>query len=178
MKKQNNLHNLVLSAMFLAIALVLPFFTGQIQKIGNMLCPMHLPVLLCGFFCGWPWGAAVGFIAPLLRSVLFGMPVMFPMAVCMAIELAGYGFISGWLYRALPKSKRSVYVSLLTAMIGGRLLWGMARFACTGLDASKFGISAFWAGAVTTAIPGIILQIIVIPILVITLENKVLSKQR
>ncbi len=178
MKKQTNLHYLVMSAMFLAIALVLPFFTGQIQKIGNMLCPMHIPVLLCGFFCGWPWGLAVGFIAPLLRSMLFGMPVMFPMAVCMAFELAAYGVISGGLYHKLPKNGKSVYISLLTAMVGGRLVWGAARFICTGLDVSKFGIAAFWAGAVTTAIPGMILQIIIIPILVLTLEKKAVSSQR
>ncbi len=73
------------AALYLGIALVLPFITGQIPEIGAMLCPMHIPVLLCGFLCGWPWGLAVGFIAPLLRSVLFGMPVLFPSAVAMAL---------------------------------------------------------------------------------------------
>lgn len=57
--------NLALSAMFIAIGIVLPFFTGQLQQIGNMLLPMHLPVLLCGLICGWQYGAAVGFILPL-----------------------------------------------------------------------------------------------------------------
>ncbi len=172
MNKQKSLYPMVLSALFLALALILPFFTGQLQKIGSMLCPMHIPVLLCGFFCGWRWGMSVGFIAPILRSVLFGMPVMFPMAVCMAFELAAYGVISGALYQRLPKSRISIYVSLLTAMIGGRLLWGAARFICTGLDVTKFGLSAFWAGAVTTAIPGIVIQIIFIPIIVMLLEKR------
>ena len=86
--KKNNLFRMILSALFLAVAYVLPFFTGQIPEIGSMLCPMHLPVLLCGFICGWYWGLAVGFIAPLFRSLILGMPVMFPMGICMAFELA------------------------------------------------------------------------------------------
>ena len=130
--KKTDVKTLVLSALFLALALVLPFLTGQIPEIGSMLCPMHIPVLLCGFFCGWPWGLAVGFIAPLLRSLLFGMPPMFPVAVSMAFELATYGSISGLLYRKLPQNKLSVYISLLTAMIAGRLVWGLVRFLAQG----------------------------------------------
>ena len=163
---------LVLAAMFLALALVLPFLTGQIPQVGSMLCPMHIPVLLCGFFCGWQWGLAVGLIAPILRSLTLGMPPMFPTALCMAFELATYGAVSGLLYSLLPKKKiTSIYISLLTAMIAGRLVWGLARFLCTGLDVSQFGLAAFWAGAVTTAIPGIIVQIILIPLLVMTLDR-------
>ena len=163
---------LVLAAMFLALALVLPFLTGQIPEIGSMLCPMHIPVLLCGFFCGWQWGLAVGLIAPLLRSVMFGMPPMFPVAVCMSAELATYGVVSALLYEMLPKKKLNVYVSLVGAMVAGRLVWGLARFLCTGLDVTQFGLSAFWAGAVTTAIPGIVVQLLLIPILVIALKRQ------
>lgn len=161
-----NVSKMVLSAMFLALAMVLPFLTGQIPEIGSMLCPMHIPVILCGYFCGWKWGLAVGFIAPLLRSVWLGMPPMFPTALCMAFELGVYGCIAGALYRALPKNLFGIYVSLITAMIAGRLVWGLARFLCTGLDVSQFGLSAFWAGAVVNAIPGIILQLILIPLIV------------
>ena len=171
MKKHNQVKRLVLASMFLALALVLPFLTGQIPEVGSMLCPMHIPVLLCGFFCGWPWGAAVGVIAPLLRSLIFGMPPMFPTALCMAVELAAYGAVSGYLYEKLPRKKSSVFVSLISAMIVGRLLWGAARFLCAGLDPSAFGLGAFWAGAVTSAIPGIIVQLVLIPILVMTLNK-------
>ena len=87
--------SLTLSAMLLALALVLPFLTGQIPEIGSMLLPMHIPVLLCGFLCGWQWGLIVGFIAPLLRSVLFGMPPMVNVAIPMAFELAAYGAFAG-----------------------------------------------------------------------------------
>lgn len=169
--QKTNLKTLVLAALFLAIALVLPFLTGQIPEIGSMLCPMHIPALLCGFFCGWPWGLAVGLIAPVLRSVTFGMPPMFPTAICMALELATYGAVSGLLYSKLPRKKTSIYVSLLSAMVAGRLVWGLARFLCTGLDISAFGLSAFWSGAVATAIPGIIVQILLIPLLVMALER-------
>lgn len=171
MKRQNNLVNLALAAMFLALAFVMPFLTGQIQQIGNMLCPMHIPVILCGFVCGGPWGLAVGFIAPLLRSVALGMPPMYPVAFAMAFELAAYGFLSGVLYRAFPRKKGYIYLSLIISMIIGRLVWGGVQFCCMGLDASKFGFAAFWAGAVVNAIPGIILQIVLIPVVVMLLEK-------
>ncbi len=173
MKKSKTFYtirNMILAALFLAIAYVLPFVTGQIPQIGKMLCPMHIPVLLCGFICGWPWGLAVGIIAPLLRSLTLGVPAIFPQAVCMALELAAYGAISGLLHRALPAKRGFIYVTLVIAMIAGRLVWGAARFICTGLDVTEFGLKAFWSGAVATAIPGIILQIVIIPPLVMALE--------
>ena len=166
---------LTYSAMYLAIALVLPFLTGQIPEIGSMLSPMHIPVLLCGFVCGPGCGAVVGAVAPLLRSVIFGMPKMYPSAVGMAFELAAYGLFSGILYRKLPRKTWSVYASLLLAMIGGRLVWGAARYALAGLSGSTFPFSAFLAGAVTGAVPGIVLHIILIPVLVLVLEKAKLT---
>ena len=168
MNKTMNVKKLTLSGMFLAVALVMPFLTGQIPQIGSMLCPMHLPVLLCGFFCGGPMGFLVGFIAPILRSFLFGMPPLFPVASCMAFELAVYGLVSGLMYRMLPKKKGSVYASLLSAMVLGRIAWGMAMYVFLG---GNFGMEAFLAGAVTTALPGIILQLILIPVIVIALDK-------
>lgn len=175
MKKRNDIKKLTLSAMFLALAFVMPFLTGQIPQIGSMLCPMHIPVLLCGFFCGAPWGLVVGFVAPILRSFTLGMPPMFPTAFCMAFELATYGFIAGWLHNKLPNKKVNVYVSLLGAMVIGRLVWGIMMFCCMGFDVSKFGLNTFLAGAVLNAVPGIIVQIVLIPVLVITLE-KIVNK--
>ena len=171
--RKNEIKKLTLSAMFLAMAFIMPFLTGQIPQIGSMLCPMHIPVLLCGFLCGTPWGIGVGFIAPLLRSFILGMPTMFPKAFCMAFELATYGFIAGFLYNKLPKKKINVYVSLISAMVIGRLVWGFVMFGCMGFDISKFGLSAFLAGAVLNAIPGIVIQLIFIPVVVIALEKSV-----
>lgn len=162
---------LTYSALYLAIALVLPFLTGQIPQIGSMLCPMHIPALLCGFVCGWPWGLAVGFIAPLLRSALFGMPTMFPAAVAMAFELAAYGAVAGLLYRVLPKRTGCTYVALIAAMVAGRLIWGAARYLLAGLAHSAFTPALFLAGAVTTALPGILLHIVLIPVLVMVMRK-------
>ena len=158
---------LTLSALFLAAGLVLPFLTGQIQFIGNMLCPMHVPVLLCGLICGWKYGLVVGAIMPLLRSAMFSMPPMMPQAVAMAFELAAYGAISGWLYQIQKKqSIVSVYTSLLGAMIGGRIIWGVVMAVLMGLSGSAFTLSAF-----SNAIPGIILQLTAIPLLMVVLDK-------
>lgn len=171
--RQNSIkvRKLAFSALYLAIALVLPFLTGQIPEIGSMLCPMHIPVLLCGFMCGWPWGLAVGFIAPLLRSLTLGMPPMFPTGIAMAFELAAYGAVSGVAYRLLPRKKAYVYVALVAAMVCGRVVWGVVRYLIAGLQSTSFTLEAFWAGAITTAIPGIILHIVLIPPLVMLLKR-------
>lgn len=178
MKNQNKLLKMILSALFLAMAYVMPFLTGQIPEIGSMLCPMHIPVLLCGFVCGWPWGFAVGFIAPLLRSLTLGMPPIFPTAICMAFELAAYGAFSGLMHKLLPRKKPYIYFSLLISMLAGRLVWGMAMLACMGVNGGAFTFSAFFAGAVTNAIPGIIIQIVLIPILVMILDNPKIMNRR
>ena len=157
--------------MFLALAYVMPFLTGQIPEIGARLCPLHIPVLLCGFICGWQWGLVVGFVAPLLRSLILGMPPLFPTAVCMAFELAAYAFIAGMMHRTLPRKKTYIYCSLLISMIVGRIVWGIAMLVCCGIDGSEFTFGAFIAGAFTNAIPGIIVQIVLIPILVMILDN-------
>ena len=86
MKENTALRKRILAALFLAIGLILPFITMQIPAVGKMLCPMHIPVLLCGYICGWPYGLLIGIITPLLRGVLFGMPAIFPNAFCMAFE--------------------------------------------------------------------------------------------
>lgn len=172
----HKVNKLVYASLFLALALVLPFLTGQIPQIGAMLTPMHFPVLLCGYLCGWQWGMVVGFVAPLLRSVLFGMPVMYPMAVCMALELSTYAAVSGMLYLSLPQKRCFLYLSLGAAMISGRLVWGLARFLCVGLDTDAFGLSAFWAGAVGMSIPGIVLQFLIVPALVIVAEKYISQK--
>ena len=172
MKNTNRLTKMILGALCLALAYVLPFLTGQIPKIGSMLCPMHLPVLLCGFLCGWPWAPAVGLIAPLFRSLTLGMPPLFPTALCMALELCAYGAISGLLYRVLPKKKAYIYVALLGAMLAGRAVWGLAMFICLGASGGAFTFAAFLAGAFTNALPGIALQIVLIPPLVMLYKNK------
>ena len=171
MKKNGRLLRMILAALFMALAYVFPFLTGQIPEIGSMLCPMHIPVLLCGFICGWPWGLVVGFIAPLFRSLTLGVPAIFPKAVCMAFELAAYGSVAGFMHKLLPRKKPYIYCSLISAMTIGRLIWGMAMFVCLSINGNAFTFVAFIASSITNAIPGIVMQIVVIPLLVIVLDN-------
>lgn len=169
--KSSSTKKLVLSAMFLALALLLPFLTGQIPEIGSMLLPMHIPVLLCGFFCGAPYGLAVGVLSPLLRSVLFGMPPMFPFAIAMAFELAVYGLMTGVLYKRFPKKIPYIYLTLVISMIAGRIVWGAVSFALYGLSGTAFTMEIFMAGAILKAMPGIAIQLVLIPILVMVLDK-------
>lgn len=158
-----HIKNLVLAAMMLAIGLVLPFLTGQIPQVGAMMLPMHLPVLLCGLVCGWQYGGVVGFVLPLLRYALFGAPPM-PVGLAMTVELAAYGIVAGALYqRSRWKCLLAVYRSLIAAMVAGRLVWAAARVAMVGLVDVPFTWELFLSGALLTAIPGIILQLMVIP---------------
>ncbi|MBR2590651.1 MAG: ECF transporter S component [Clostridia bacterium] len=164
---------LTLSAMFLAIGLVLPFITGQIPQIGKMLCPMHIPILLCAFFCGPQYAGVIGAICPLMRSVMFGMPVLYPSAVGMAFELMSYGVICGLLAAKLGKDKLwKIYTALITAMLGGRLVWGLAQIVLLGIKGEHFTFAAFLAGGFVNAFPGIILQLILIPVLVRAIPDK------
>ena len=172
---------LTYSALFLAIALVLPFITGRIPEIGSALCPMHIPVLLCGFICGWPWGMAAGMTAPLLSSVLFGMPVMFPKAIAMMFELAVYGLVSGLLYRRLPRKKWSIYAVLIIAMLAGRIVYGIVYLVLlkTGLAVIGESLLHFvWIRAFVKPFPGIILHLVLVPVLVMALERAGLSLNR
>jgi len=170
--RKNSTKNIALSGFFIALGLVLPFLTGQIPNIGRMLLPMHIPILLCGFVCGWPYGLITGFITPLLRSVVFGMPPM-ASAVPMAFELAAYGFATGFFYKLFAKKNVYVYITLILSMICGRIVWGIASYALYGfgLSGSPFTWSAFIAGAFVNAIPVIILQIVLIPAIVMALKR-------
>ncbi len=170
--KKNHILQLALSAMFLAIGFVLPFLTGQIPQIGSMLLPLHLPALLCGFVCGWPWGLAVGFVLPVLRSLLFGMPPMVPTALAMAFEMAAYGAVAGLLYARLPKGVPYVYAALICAMLAGRVVWGLASWAIYALlTENSFALAAFWTGGFVRAWPGMVLQLVLVPAIVAALER-------
>ncbi len=175
--KQTKVSTLVLAALFLAVGMILPFLTGQIKEIGNTLLPMHLPVMMCGLVCGWKYGAAVGFILPFLRSVCFGMPPLYPNAVTMAAELCAYGLLIGIFYQIFKKKTiLTVYASLILSMIGGRLIWGIAKVLVLGLSGEGFTLAAFWAGGFVDALPGIILQLILIPSLMALINT--LTKKR
>ena len=164
------------SAMFLAIGLILPFLTGQIQTLGQMLSPMHIPVFICAFVCGWKYALVVGFSLPLLRSFIFGMPVLYPGALAMSFELAAYGLIAGVCYNIFRKVFKNnflkIYPSLIISMIGGRIIWGVVRYLLTLIDHTlMFNLETFISGAILTVWPGMILHLIIVPLLVIILEK-------
>ena len=135
-----------------------------------MLLPMHIPVLLCGFICGWQYGGVVGFVLPLLRHLMFGMPPLLT-AVAMAFELAAYGALTGLFYHLLPKKPGFIYVSLIASMALGRVVWGAAKLVMAGLTSAAFPFSAFLSGAILTAWPGIAAQIVLVPALVLALRR-------
>ena len=121
---KTSLRNLLITAVLMAVGFVLPFLTGQIPSVGNMLSPLHLPVLICGLCCGWQWGLLLGAVLPVARSFVFGMPPMLPTALAMAFEMAAYGTLTGVLYGALLKMRGknhapALYGALVAAM-GGR----------------------------------------------------------
>lgn len=163
--------NMITAALFLSLGLILPFFTMQVPQFGNMLLPMHIPVLLCGFICGPRYGGLVGFVTPLLRSVLFGMPPLVPIALLMAFELATYGFISGWLVQRLPRTPLYLWLSLIVAMVAGRLVWGLVAYIVFSFGETALTWQMFVNATVLAAVPGIILQLLIVPPLVLLIDR-------
>ena len=168
----NNVKKLAVTAMLFAVGMVLPFFIGQIPAIGKMLLPMHIPVLLCGFIVGWQYGALIGFLLQIVRGLVFGMPPLYPNAVAMAFEMAAYGFVSGYLYsHARWQCTKMLYISLVTAMLAGRLVWAFAEVILLGIGGNIFTWKMFAAGAFLNAIPGIIVQLTLIPLIMVALRR-------
>ena len=161
---------MTLSALMLALALVLPFLTAQIQSIGKMLLPMHLPVLLAAYVVGGPWAMLVGAVAPLLRHLIWGMPPLVN-AIGMTAELAAYGLVAGVVYHKSGKTNKDVFVSVIIAMVAGRIVWGIVNFAVQSALGNPFTLKMFMAAALFNAIPGIILQLVAIPLLVAALKK-------
>lgn len=172
MKTKTRTLKITHSALCLALCIVLPYITGNIPEIGNALSPMHIPVLLCGFICGPFHGALVGFIAPLLRSVITGgYPPIYPTGLAMSFELLTYGLMTGILYEKLPQKNGFVYVALIASMLCGRVVWGAARFIMATVSTQVFTFETFVLGAFLNAISGIILHIVLVPVLVFAVKK-------
>ncbi len=171
-KTKAMIRNMTLSAMFLAIGMLLPFLTGQLQQIGNMLLPMHLPVFLCALICGWKYGVPMAFILPIFRSLVFGMPPIFPTAVSMAFELATYAFAAGFLYeKSRWQCVKALYRCIIAAMIAGRAVWGVVQAVLLGASGNALTFKAFMTSAFINAWPGIILQLVFIPAVMVALDR-------
>jgi riboflavin transporter FmnP len=164
LNKTSEVRNMIISAFCLALCMVLPLLTMQVQPFGVALAPMHIPVLICGFICGGRNATLIGAIAPLLRFMVFGTPPIMPMGIAMSFELAMYGIAVGLLAKLLPKKAGFIYVTLISAMLLGRVVWGVAMWRISGIAADvSFTMEAFIAGAFVEAVPGIVLHIAIIP---------------
>lgn len=173
-----NIFNLTTAAMLLAAAQLLPLLTGHIPQIGRMLCPMHIPILLCGFICGPLWGGIIGFTAPFLKYITAGVPVLFPIGIAMAFELAAYGIIAGLHIPMISRKESKItgkyiinlYIALIDSMLCGRIVYGIAMFIMMAAGKNSYSFTAFLTESFAEALPGIILQLAVIPPLFIAVS--------
>ncbi len=169
---KNYSKRIVIAGLMLAMGIILPFATAHgFGMSGNILLPMHVPVLLCGFFCGPLFGFLCGLVLPFLNSILTGMPVMYPMAVIMTFELSTYGFATGFLYKLLgyKKNYAVLYSVLISAMLFGRIFYGICVWLLLFFNA-KLGNFSVIASAVT-GLPGIIIQLLLIPPIVMRVRK-------
>ena len=180
--EKDQLRKTILASIFMALAFVLPFATANNMLLGQRLLLMHIPILLCGIVCGPKHGMAVGFMAPILRAVMLGAPPL-PIAIAMAFELAAYGFFIGFAYKLLSKILHkktdiyqyiSVYVSLIIALIAGRLVFIAINFQMLSIDERFFeaSIGPLVTLLTVTAWPGILIQIAVVPLIFIFLKQR------
>ena len=173
----NKLKKLIYSAIFLALGFILPMLIGQIPTIGKALLPMHIPIFLCGMICGWQYGALIGFILPILRSLIFSVPIMYPTAIAVAFEMCVYGLVVGIPYNLFKqKNIVTIYASMLFAMILGRIIRCLAEIILLNLKGNPFILKTFVSGVILNSIPGIILQLILIPTVMLTLKKTKILK--
>ena len=165
-----SIRRLVMTALCVALGVVLPQALHAIPNAGNVLLPMHIPVLLCGLCCGWTYGLGCGVLTPALSHLISGMPpaAVLPAMIC---ELAAYGLIAGFTARFIHTGKRTadIYIQLISAMLLGRVVYGVANALI--FRAGAYSMEVFLTAAFVTALPGIILQLVLLPALILILEK-------
>lgn len=174
--KLSPVKKLVFTAVCAALCLVLPMAFHTIPNAGQIFLPMHIPVLLCGLVCGWPYGGVCGLVGPLLSGMLTGMP---PAAMLpgMMIECCVYGFATGLLMKHVrtKHALADLYISLVSAMVLGRAVYGFANSLVFNPGVSPF---AWVTGSLITGIPGIVIQLILMPAVVFALTRARLIPKR
>lgn len=161
-------NNMVKASLFLALGLIFPYIFHLTGISGKVFLPMHIPVLLCGFILGPRYGLIIGFITPLLNSIITGMPPIYPTGVSMALELATYGFVGGFLYK---QKNVNIFISLILSMILGRFISGFANYILLTIGGKSFVLKMFLTTAFVKSVPGVLVQLILIPIVVKALDN-------
>ncbi len=177
MQKMSNVKKSIITAVCIALCYVIPLMFHGIQNAGNIFCPMHIPVFICGLICGWQYGLLCGIAGPALSSALSGMP---PVAILpsMMVELAAYGTASGLMMK-LVRTKSTyadLYISLIVAIVCGRVLAGLAKALI--FARGSYSMSAWIAGSVVTSWPGTVIQLVFIPTIVFALMKSHLIPER
>lgn len=164
------IYKTVLAAMCVALGVALPIAMHGIPNAGSVLLPMHIPVLLCGLLCGGAYGLACGVLAPVLSSAITSMPgpAYLPSMVC---ELAIYGLAAGVLISLVHSRRRvvNVYISLIGAMVLGRIAYGAVNALV--FHFGDYSIGVWLTASFVTALPGIVIQLLVLPPIVLALDK-------
>lgn len=165
-----SIRRLVMTALCVALGVVLPQALHAVPNAGNVLLPMHIPVLLCGLTCSWAYGLGCGVLTPLMSHLVTGMPpaAVLPAMVC---ELAAYGLISGLAAKYIHTGKRTldIYIRLVSAMLLGRVVYGVTNALI--FRAGAYSMEVFLTAAFVTALPGIVIQLVLLPALILILEK-------
>jgi niacin transporter len=160
----------VCTSLLVALGVVLPVTLHAVPNAGSVLLPMHFPVLICGLVCGLPYGLLCGLVTPLLSSVFTGMPpaAMLPSMLC---ELAVYGLVSSMLARTIRTKNlyANVYIALIGAMLAGRIVFGALNSLI--FKAGEYSMQIWLTSAFVTALPGVVIQLVLIPAIVIALQK-------
>lgn len=177
MKRMSYVKKAIITAVCIALCVVLPMAFHAIPNAGSIFSPMHIPVLLCGLICGWPFGLLSGIAGPFLSSVMTGMPGAAYLP-SMMIELAAYGVITGLVMQFVHTKKiyADLYISLIVGMLGGRIIAGLARALI--FAAGSYSMAAWATSFFITAWPGIVIQLVLIPSIVFALEKAKLIPKR
>ncbi len=177
MKQMSVVKKSIITAVCLALCVVVPQAFHAIPNAGSVYLPMHIPILLCGLICGWSYGLLCGLAGPALSTLFTGMP---PVAYLppMLVECAVYGLVSGLMMQIIRTRKVYVdlYLSLIIAMLSGRIVAGVARaliFARGNTTMATWATSYF-----VTSLPGIIIQLVLIPSIVFALMKARLVPMR
>ena len=177
MKNLSYVKKMVFSAMCITLCIVMPMMFHMIPNIGSVISPMHIPVLLCGLICGWPFGLLCGLAGPLLSYYVTGMP-MPPFLQSIMVELAVYGIVTGLLTRLVRTKSRyaDLYICLIPAMLIGRIIAGVVRALI--ISPGEFTFAMWVSGYFISALPGIVIHLVLIPVVMLALESAKLIPAR
>lgn len=174
--KLSYVKKIVFTAVCTALCVVLPMAFHAVQNAGTVFLPMHIPVLLCGLMCGWPFGFICGLLGPMLSCLLTAMPPA-AMLPSMMVECAAYGCVTGlmmcWVHTQHPVM--DLYISMVTAMVAGRVLSGLAKSLIFSPGTAPF---AWVTTSLVAGIPGIVIQLVLIPLVVYSLTRARLLPER